>query len=682
MKSLRLVSGLCWVAAVACQPPPTGSEEAPLVEPRGLYIQVPYEHLRASGVVPTLVGRRGHDRLFIGAGDPPLPIYANRFGGTYSPGPDDSRQNTSIIPNQTSQVDGYGGSAGQWQEIIACLQEQFAPFNAVIVEQEPASGPYIESVIGGYPQQVGLGGGVGGVAPIDTFNCGVIGNAIVFTFSAVFGEDARTSCEVAAQEIAHAISLDHELYCPDPMTYLSGCGEKIYQNYDADCGEFSRRQCECGRPTQNSVEVLTDKLGPNSGLPPPPPVNDPVPPEINITSPANGATLQQDSTITVTAVATDDQQIASTELFWQFSNNTFPCPGQSGGGAVTCTRSGNTSTWNIRVGQGARTFYARARDIGGNVAQTPSFTIQLGTAVPPPNDATPPSVSLVGPLNNAVLPANSTIQVEANVSDDMGLASVDLDWIFSQDSFPCPFQGQDVSCTENAGQYIWSIRVGVGTRRFKVRATDLAGNVTETPEIDITLETEAPPPDPNADTVGEDNDNPSQAFPLRCGTAIDLVVASGDDDWFSYEAPRGTAVELGVVAAAGTVIGIELYDAAGAQQLNSSADILAGGGTISGTSLGPVLLARVTTAETAAPYRLTATCMAGDPNNPPNPMDPNNPLDPKPEDPAATDGPQRLAELSGGCGCRTSNSGDLWEAVLLLGAIFVFISSRRRSGTW
>src|SRR5688572_14788874 len=112
MKSLRLVGGVCLVGLVGCQPP-EGSiddEGAPIVEPRGMYIPVPYEHARASGSVDTLVGRRSDSPLFIGPGDPPLPIYLNRFGGTFSPGPDDSRQNTSIIPNQTSQVDAYGGS--------------------------------------------------------------------------------------------------------------------------------------------------------------------------------------------------------------------------------------------------------------------------------------------------------------------------------------------------------------------------------------------------------------------------------------------------------------------------------------------------------------------------------------------------------------------------------------------
>jgi MYXO-CTERM domain-containing protein len=598
--------------ALACQAP-EGSE-TPLITPRGIYVPVPAEHAAGIGV-DTLAGRSSSP-LFVGPGDPPIPIFLNRFGGTYTPGPDDSRNNTSIIPQFNANVGGYSGSAAQWDAVVSCLTTMFAPYNAVIVEVEPGSGAYIEAVIGGSPGDVGLSNGVGGVAPIDTFNCRVIQNAIVFAFSDVFGSDPQTTCEVAAQEIAHAISLDHEYYCPDPMTYLNGCGDKTFRDYDAQCGEFSPRSCDCNRARQNSVQVLLEKLGASNGMPPPPPPDDPNPPTITITSPADGAQLQENSTITVTAVATDDLGIAATELFWQFSNTTFACPGTSSGGAVTCTRNGDTSTWQIRVGQGTRTFYARARDVGGNVTQTAARTIQLGTTAPPPNDTIAPVVNVVRPADQAQLPANSSIQIEATASDDVGLASVELMWTFANDSFPCPFQGQGVICEQNGTTYTWSLGVGVGTRQFSVRATDLAGNITETQVRTISLTTEAPP-DPAVDTVAEDNDVPGEAFSTRCGTAIDLVVSSADEDWFAYEAPLGTGVEIGVNAAAGSVLGVELYDSSGAQLINGTTDVLGQGGSIRGTSLGPTMLVRITTPGNAVSYRLTGVCTAPDPNNPP-----------------------------------------------------------------
>src|SRR5690606_19334412 len=138
----------------------------------------------------------------------------------------------------------------------------------------------------------GLPNGVGGVAPIDTFQCNIIPRAVVYVFSGALPNNAQVLCEVAAQEIAHALSLDHELLCEDPMTYLSGCGAKTFQDRAAQCGEFSPRQCDCGRPSQNSVQILYDKLGPSGGSPTPPPtVDDEGPPSVSIASPANGAVL-------------------------------------------------------------------------------------------------------------------------------------------------------------------------------------------------------------------------------------------------------------------------------------------------------------------------------------------------------------------------------------------------------
>jgi MYXO-CTERM domain-containing protein len=575
---------------------------------RGITLQIPWEHVQASGGIETFVGRPRPGRTWAGPGEPPLPIFLNRNGGTYSPGNDDSRYNTSIVPNQQSTVSAYAGSNAEWQQIVTCLTDMFAAFNVVMVETEPSGGEYIESVIGGTPQQVGLPNGVGGVAPIDSFQCNIIPNAIVFTFSAVVGNDPQASCEIAAQEIAHAISLDHEYYCPDPMTYLGGCGDKVFRDYDAQCGEYQPRGCNCGRQLQNSVQVLIEKLGTNTGLPPPPPPNDPNPPTVSILSPADGATLPQDSTIQVQAEAIDDMQLAATELVWEFTNSVFPCPYNGNGGSVVCTRSGNISTWNLRVGQGDRRFSVRARDTANNQTVTPVRLIHLGNTPPPPMDSVPPVVAVVSPDDGASLTANSTIRVSATASDDVGLASVELIWSAGQTSrFPCPFNGQGVSCVEQSGTYTWELTVGVGTRRFSVEAADLAGNRTATVERGIVLTTETPP-NPGADTVAEPNNTPGEAFPARCGNAIDLVVATGNDDWFSFDAPAGTTVEVAVAAMMGSVIGVDLYTADGQTMLATTEDVLAAGGSIRAVSQGPVILSKIRTGSPALTYRLTALC--------------------------------------------------------------------------
>jgi MYXO-CTERM domain-containing protein len=671
-------------SAALAQAPGTG------VKPRGITLQVPLEHVRASGGVPTLVGRLQPSGFFAGPGQPPLPVFLNRSGGRYTPGRDDSRANTSIVPNGPSTVTGFGGSQAQWDQVVACVTAQFAPFNVQIVQTEPAGGEYVEAVIGGRPQQLGLPNGVGGVAPIDQFQCNIIPNAIVFAFSDVYANDPQDVCETAAQEIAHAISLDHELHCPDPMTYLSGCGNKSFRDVDAQCGEYQARACNCGRQRQNSVQVLIEKLGANNGTnPPPPPPNDPTPPTVSITSPADGATLPSDSVITVTADAQDNVAIAATELLWPYSNTTFACPTNVNGGSVTCTRSGNVSTWQLRVGQGDRRFSVRARDTAGNTVTTPERTIRLGMAgmPPPPSDTTPPTVAITSPANGASIPGSRTIQVVATAQDNLSLGAVELVWAYGGDTFPCPFSGQGVSCAQSGSTYTWSLNVGVGTRQFSVRATDGAGNVANTPDFTISLITEPtqPPPTPGPDTVAEDNDTAAEAFASRCGSAIDLVVASGDDDWFRYDAPVGTVVEISVGAAAGTAIGLELFAEDGTTRLANADDVLAAGGTLMATSVGAQVLARVRTSLMSAPYRLTAVCTAGNPPSPspsPSPSDSPSPSPSPtvPGNPGVPAGNARSArQLAGGCGCGVAEgaAADASLVLVMLGLGLVLVRRRR-----
>jgi hypothetical protein len=583
----------------------------PFLRPRGITLEAPWEHVRASGGADRVAGRPRIDGVsFAGPGEPPLKVFLNRNGGTYRPGQDDSRQNTSIVPRQPSTIGAWTFGDVAWANLMACVTAQFSPFNVTIVDQEPASNErYVEHVVGGRPQDVGLPNGVGGVAPIDNFNCSVLDVAINFTFAEVYGGNVQAICETAAQEIAHSFSLDHELHCPDPMTYLGGCGDKSFRDVNAQCGEFQPRACNCNRVNQNSVQLLLEKLGPAGGTVTPPPSPESVPPVVSITSPAEGATLAQNSTVIVTATATDNVGIAATELLWDFTGDVFACPINFGGGAVTCTRTGSVSTWNVRVGQGQRRFSVRARDTSGNVAQTSTRTITLGEGGATPSDATAPQATVTSPSDGDVLAANATMQVVATVADDVALASVELLWNFTGDTFPCPFSGQAVSCEQSGSTFTWTLNVGVGLRAFQVRAIDTAGNTTITAERTIELSTDGTPINPgNPDTVGEPNDTSADAFGIRCGTALDLVVAAGNDDWFAIDAPASTAVQVALSPQGSQPVSLALLSADGQATLVDSDDITADGGELRAISGGPVVLAKVSMPGGSSGYRLTATC--------------------------------------------------------------------------
>ncbi len=188
----------------------------------------------------------------------PTVFYLNKSGGTYVPGNNDSRTNRSTIVSQTRTIPAWNVSAAGWQQVMTCMTTMFWRWNVTITDVDPGNVPHYELVVAGRPQDVGMQAGVGGVSP---FSCGVIGNSIVFTFAEVYGTDYRSVCETNAQEVAHSFGLDHSRLCQDPMTYLSGCGDKSFQNVASACGEYSNRQCQCGGSTQNSVTLLDQRLG-------------------------------------------------------------------------------------------------------------------------------------------------------------------------------------------------------------------------------------------------------------------------------------------------------------------------------------------------------------------------------------------------------------------------------------
>jgi hypothetical protein len=49
------------------------------------------------------------------------------------------------------------------------------------------------------------------------------------------------------------------------MTYLSGCGEKRFQNRDAACGENFARPCSCTPAKQNAFDTIRGAFGSRDG---------------------------------------------------------------------------------------------------------------------------------------------------------------------------------------------------------------------------------------------------------------------------------------------------------------------------------------------------------------------------------------------------------------------------------
>ncbi|MBI4510266.1 MAG: Ig-like domain-containing protein [Deltaproteobacteria bacterium] len=259
----------------------------------------------------------------------------------------------------------YGNAA--WNQVMSCARDMFSRFDLVITDQDPGSSVvHLEAVVGGGPGALNMpcssNGCVGGVAPqMYTWGsdgqpqCEVVEEAIAFIFPEAFGGDVQSTCETIAQEVAHAFTLDHEYDCHDPMTYLEwdpatnrSCGPKTFQDKDVQCGEYQpRSRCRCGGATQNSVKVLYEVLGPAR--------EDPIAPQVSITSPSNGAVLEPG--FAVKANATDNIGVLKVEFY--IDGSLMSTDGSSPYEFTTSTR----------LADGKHAIMAKAYDAKGNSGQ-------------------------------------------------------------------------------------------------------------------------------------------------------------------------------------------------------------------------------------------------------------------------------------------------------------------------
>ncbi len=205
-------------------------------------------------------------------GPPPVSriIFLDPRPRTLVAGTDDAAAgSSSVIAHQGDAprtVPGWKGSAKAWRELLACVREQFAPFDVEVTDQPPASREHVLVAVGGRPKDIGVKDGqVAGLAP---FNSELIPRAVVFAFAATQRHQPRGVCETIAMEVAHAYGLDHAYLCSDVMSYLKPCGKRRFVDKDVACGEKRPRRCADGAATQNSHRRLLTALGPRRAAAP------------------------------------------------------------------------------------------------------------------------------------------------------------------------------------------------------------------------------------------------------------------------------------------------------------------------------------------------------------------------------------------------------------------------------
>ena len=303
-------------------------------------------------------------------------IYLNKNGGTYTigNGATNSATNTASV---IAAGDGHAHANAaippieasfDWPYIVACVKQQYTPYNVIVTESEPTSGSYIEAVVGGNGASTGwsASSGILGVASADNF-CGVTERGIAFSFSTNHVGIARSNdelCATIAHEVGHLLSLEHEVTAADTMSYVpfASAASKSFTSANGNCGTVPSQPSQCSCQTSGSGQVTNSsmRLGQYLGLRP----TESVPPTLRVTSPGDGKTVPP--TFVVTADATDDtamDQVAVLVDDAMMGASTTP-EGTSYAIAVTS------------VPEGAHTLAVRAVDLAGNVTeQTLAITV-------------------------------------------------------------------------------------------------------------------------------------------------------------------------------------------------------------------------------------------------------------------------------------------------------------------
>ena len=204
-------------------------------------------------------------------------VYLNRGGAIVAGSSrDNSTTDESSILSGRNVVPPLSASEQEWDELRDCIEDLFDDFAIDFTKLDPGEEPHVEVLFGGSSSDMTFRSGnnvdgAQGVAPLAK-DCSVLDRAIAFVFTEELqlgsALDVQRTCDVAAQEIAHAFGLDHAYNAADLMSYLppaNAQATKVFVNEDMPCGEWAVRECQCasnnGKQTQNSYRRLADALG-------------------------------------------------------------------------------------------------------------------------------------------------------------------------------------------------------------------------------------------------------------------------------------------------------------------------------------------------------------------------------------------------------------------------------------
>jgi hypothetical protein len=181
------------------------------------------------------------------------------------------------------------------RQIQTYLDKWYADMNIVFTLTRPTSGKF-------YTEVVSSGGGawcnvapkVAGVAP---FLCKDLEGGVSYTF--LGGQSAKQTAVIIAQEQAHLVGLEH----------VTSANDLMYPSICSDCDGFQNKDLSidgdrCDRATQNSYQMLKDRLGAWPGGPKQSAfgcMDNKIPPTVKILEPAQNATVTKNFALRVDA---------------------------------------------------------------------------------------------------------------------------------------------------------------------------------------------------------------------------------------------------------------------------------------------------------------------------------------------------------------------------------------------
>jgi hypothetical protein len=176
--------------------------------------------------------------------------------------------------------------------------------------------------------------------------------------------------------------------------------------------------------------------------------NDTERPQVFVTSPANGTTLNV-STFDLKGTATDDFGVAKVEVSLS---------------AIVWWTATGTASWSVRlmIGEGINSIWVKATDFAGNYNIT---GITLGYAPPGANDTERPQVFVTSPANGTTLNI-SGFDLSGMATDNFGVFKVEVSL-------------SAIAWWMAEGTASWTyanLTIGEGINYIWVRATDFAGN--------------------------------------------------------------------------------------------------------------------------------------------------------------------------------------------------------------